>query len=68
MNTEVKALTIDNCPDLLTINEVAQILRISDKTAYSLVRSGKIKSIVISNRIYRIQKSSLISYIIGDCA
>lgn len=68
MNTGNITVTIDNCPDLLTVNEVAQILRISDKTAYSLVRSGKIKSFVVSNRIYRILKNDLLTFIVGKCA
>ena len=68
MNSEIKTLTINDCPDLLTVNEVAQILRVSEKTAYALVRGEKIKSVVISSRIYRIRKSDLISYIMGNCA
>ena len=68
MNTGNITVTIDNCPDLLTVNEVAQILRISDKTAYLLVRGGKIKSFVVSNRIYRILKNDLLTFIMGKCA
>jgi len=53
--------TIDSYPDLMTITEVANYLRCSYKTAYKLVKSGKIKSKKIGQQ-YRIHKDVLIAY------
>ena len=54
-------LGIKDCPDFMTINEVAKYLRLSTATIYSLVKNQEIKSIKFGNR-WRIPKESLIEY------
>lgn len=49
-------------PDVLTISEVADILKIGRNNTYKLINSGKIRSIHIG-RLHRISKKSLIEYI-----
>lgn len=49
--------------DILTIDELAELLKIGKNTAYRLINSGKIRSIRIG-RIHRIPKKSIIEYII----
>ena len=56
-------LTLETCPALLTVREVSQLLRISDKSAYELIRSGEIPSIALGKRMIRIQKTALLSYL-----
>jgi len=54
--------TLDNYGDVLTIPELAKILRVGRNTAYSLVNSGEIKSVRVRNQI-RIPKSSILEYL-----
>ena len=49
-------------PLVLNVKDLAQILSISQNTAYALVRSGQIRSIR-TGRIYRIPKDALIEYL-----
>jgi len=37
----------NNYPDILTVKQVGEMLRIGRNNAYELVRSGKIKSLII---------------------
>lgn len=53
---------LDDLPDLLTVADLAQVLRIGRNSAYRLVRSGEIPSIRIG-RAYRVPKAALIDYI-----
>ena len=45
------AMTLDGMPDVLTVSEIAQVLRISRGTAYEMVRSGQLSSIRVGRRI-----------------
>lgn len=51
-----------NLPLVLHVKELAEVLSISQNTAYALLRSGQIRSIR-TGRIYRIPKDALIEYL-----
>lgn len=53
---------LEHYPDVLTVDEVCNILRIARKTVYSLVKSGDLPSRRIG-RIYRISKKQLVEYL-----
>ena len=48
--------------DILTVDELCEVLNIGKNTAYKLLKNGDIKSIKIG-RIYRIPKKSIKEYI-----
>ncbi len=48
---------------LLTVNEVANILRVSNMTVYRLVKSGQIPAIRVGKN-YRIKESDVNEYLI----
>ena len=52
----------DTQKDILTINDICEVLRIGRNSAYKLVNDGKIASIKIG-KIHRIPKVYLINYI-----
>ena len=52
----------ENLPLVLHVKELAEVLSISQNTAYALVRSGQIRSIR-TGRIYRIPKDALVEYL-----
>jgi excisionase family DNA binding protein len=52
----------ENFPDVLTVPQVAEILRVGRNTAYDLVRSGAIKGVKVGRQI-RVAKSSVIEFI-----
>ena len=47
---------------LLTVNEVANILRVSNMTVYRLVKSGQIPAIRVGKN-YRIKESDVSAYL-----
>ena len=53
-------------PDVCTVKEVAQILKIGSNSAYKLINNGMIKSRRIG-RIYRIPKICVIEYLQCAC-
>ena len=55
----------NNYPDILTVKQVCEMLSIGRNNAYELVRSGKIKSVIIGRQI-RVPKDSLIAFIQKD--
>lgn len=55
-----------NCPDVLSVKDLCQVLRISRGGAYKLLGSGTIHSFKIGN-IYKIPKDSLIAYMNKAC-
>ena len=62
-DSDLAAITsFENLPLVLHVKELAEILSISQNTAYALVRSGQIRSIR-TGRIYRIPKDALIEYL-----
>ena len=48
--------------DVVTVPEVAKMLRIGRNSAYDLVKTGKLKSVRVGNQI-RIPKSSVIEFL-----
>ena len=54
--------SFEHLPLVLHVKELAEVLSISQNTAYVLVRSGQIRSIR-TGRIYRIPKDALIEYL-----
>lgn len=53
----------DASPDMLTVRQVADLLRIGRNTAYELVRAGLVPSVKIGRQI-RISKQAVIDYIV----
>ena len=51
-----------NYPDVLDVSQMCEILKISSKTAYSMLQSGSIESLKVG-RAYRIPKLNLIKYL-----
>ena len=51
-------------PDVVSIKELTEMLKISRNTANKLVQSGKVKSIKIGSQ-YRIPKNFVITYLNG---
>ena len=60
MKSEAK--TVDELPCILTVDDVAGVLRIGCNTAYALVRSGRLSSIRVGHQV-RITKDALLRYI-----
>ena len=54
--------SFENLPVVLQVKDLAEILSISQNTAYALVRSGQIRS-VRTGRTYRIPKDAIIEYL-----
>lgn len=54
-----------NYPDVVSINELMQMLSIGKNTAYNLLQSGAVKSIKVGKQ-YRIPKRFIIEYLNCD--
>lgn len=50
---------------LYLLKEVAQILRVTDRTLYSYVKDGKIKATKIGNR-WKIAEEDIKAFIVGS--
>lgn len=48
--------------DILTVDDLCEVLRIGKNTAYKLINSGKLKC-YRNNRVWKIPKVSVIEYI-----
>lgn len=55
------SLTLKNYPDILNISDMCAILSVSEKTAYKLLKEGKITSMKVG-RTYRIPKVHILAY------
>lgn len=53
---------LKNCKEILTVKDLCEILNIGKNTAYSLLKSGEIRSVKIG-KIYKIPKDCLINYL-----
>ena len=66
MTLEVSDMAVitsfENLPLVLRVKDLAEVLSISQNTAYALVRSGQIRS-VRTGRTYRIPKDAVIEYL-----
>ena len=53
---------LENYMDVLTVEELCDVLKIGKRLAYKLLRNGEIPSLKIG-RIYRISKAAVIEYL-----
>lgn len=58
-------MTLDNCPALLTVPELATVLRVGRNTAYRLIDDGTIPAIKIGRQI-RVYREDVIRYVSGS--
>lgn len=59
-------LMLKDYPDVMSIEQMCEILSISAKTGYRILREGKILSLKIG-RAYRIPKAHLFTYLCIGC-
>ena len=59
---EAYSLMLKEYPDVLNIDQLCQVLCVSTKTGYRLLRDGDILSLKVG-RTYRIPKAHLLSYL-----
>lgn len=53
---------LENYPDVLEVKDICSVLRIGRKTAYQLLKSGKIPNRRIGRK-YKIRKDAVIDYL-----
>lgn len=56
-------MILNNYPDILTIDEVMEILLIGRSQCYELLSSGKLKSFKVGKKTYKIPKEAVIEFI-----
>ena len=61
MNKKEYSAKLKDYPSALTVDEVSQILRVSDKLVYRLIKEESLAAVRVG-RAYRIAKSNLIDY------
>ena len=64
-NNQKPRLTLDNLPDLLTVREVAKILRVSPLTIKRWGKRGKLPAIRINSRGDRRYKKEAVLWLLG---
>jgi len=64
--TEAYTLMLLDYPDIMNTQQLCEVLNISPKTAYHILREGKIRSIKVGNA-YRIPKAHLFTYLSIGC-
>ena len=57
---------ISDYPDLLTVQEVCEILRVGRRTVYKYINDSKLHSRLIAGK-YRIPKASILNFIDEFC-
>lgn len=67
MTKEQIEAMLPNCPDLMTIEDLQQYLRIGRTKAYQLVSSNQIRSFRIGSSV-RIPKAALVEYILREAS
>lgn len=60
-----KTLRLDNLPDLLTVREVAELLRVSSLTIKRWGKRGKLPAIRINSRGDRRYKKEAVLWLLG---
>lgn len=60
-----KKLSLDNLPDLLTVKEVAELLRVSPLTIKRWGKRGKLPAIRINSRGDRRYKKEAVLWLLG---
>ena len=63
-NERSDANMLSNYPDVLTVDQLMDILHIGRNAAYGLLKSGEIKTLRIGRR-YIIPKKSIVAYILS---
>ena len=63
--TEKNKISLDNLPDLLTVREVAELLRVSPLTIKRWGKRGKLPAIRINSRGDRRYKKEAILWLLG---
>lgn len=66
--TEIKELhtnIFNNYPDVVSIEELQDMLHIGRSTAYKLIKENTIKSIKVGKQ-YRIPKNNIINYLFAE--
>lgn len=58
----MRSTSFNDLPLLLTVREVAKVLRIGRNAAYQLVKDGNVKSIHVGRSI-RVPRNALIQYV-----
>lgn len=56
---------LEELPDLLTVQELAQVLRVNRNTAYEAVRAGRIQHVRLGRAI-RIPKAAVERFLAAD--
>ena len=59
---EIYQNVLKECPDILTVQSLSNVLGVSSKTGYKLIKDGKIASVKVG-RSYRVAKIHLLSYL-----
>ncbi|MCL5675608.1 MAG: helix-turn-helix domain-containing protein [Patescibacteria group bacterium] len=65
VRTASKQISLDNMPDLLTVREVANVLRVSPLTIKRWGKRGKLPAIRINSRGDRRYKKEAVLYLLG---
>ena len=63
--TEAYRLMLQEYPDVMNIEQVSEVLGVSTKAVYGLIKDGHL-SVLKIGRTYRIPKIRLIAYLYGD--
>ena len=53
---------IQDYPDVLTVEEVSELLRVCTKTVYKLIGNGEIKKVSVG-RLFKIPKINIMEYL-----
>lgn len=61
----MKKRMFESDPDVVTVNELCEMLDISKKLAYRILNSQDIRSVKVG-RIYRIPKAAVIDYLTDE--
>lgn len=64
MTSNAYRVMLKEYPDVLSIGQLCEILKISTKTGYKLLNANKVKNMKIG-RTYRIPKAHVLNYLIG---
>lgn len=56
---------LNNYGEILTVDELCEVLRVSENTAYRLIREKKILSFKVG-RVYKIPKEAVKNYICSE--
>jgi len=66
MNSDPKETTLDRLPPLLTVDELAAILRVNRDTAYKAVAAGEVPGARRIGRTIRICRDAVVRWLRGE--